>query len=174
MGLQGTKQAFKLKRTKKDIIVHILTVVFIGIMTAMLVWDIKRESSFVLDLIILIGLVLLELFNLVMPFVILNMQKKFLKQIFTVDFDYTLTEIDKGKCLVTYYKQDKILMQNVSDMSTLVGFSQHDEYIYLVFNNFASAIFKISTLENTTYEKFTQMLEQTISKNKLLKTNKRK
>ena len=174
LGLNATKQSMKLKRTKKDIIVHILVVVFIVIMGVVLVWDINRDASIVIDLIILIALVGLEIFNLTMPFVILNMQKKFLKQVFTVGFDYTLTEIDKNKCIESYYKDGKILMQNVCDMNTFVGFCEQDGYLFLVFNNFASGIFKIDTLKNATLEELKQKLEQTISKNKLLKVNKRR
>ncbi len=174
LGLNATKQSIKLKRSKKDIIVHILVIAFIGIMSAVLVWDIMREASIVIDLIILIALILLEIFNIVMPFVILSMQKKFLRQVFTVGFDYTLTEIDKNKCLESYYKDGKILMQNVCDMTDLIGFSEQDGYLYLVFNNFATGIFKIVTLQNITLDKFKQNLEQTISKNKLLRVKKRK
>lgn len=174
LGLNATKQSMKLKRTKKDTIVHILVLVFIAIMSAVLVWDIKREASIVIDLIILIALVLLEIFNLIMPVVILNMQKKFLRQVFTVGFDYTLTEIDKNKCIESYYKDGKILMQNVCDMNTLVGFCEQNGYLFLVFNNFANGIFKIDTLENSSLEELKQKLEQTISKNKLLKVNKRR
>ena len=172
LGLSATKTTFKLKKTKKDKVVHILVLVFIAIMTAMLVVDIVREASFTIDLIILIALVCVEIFNLVMPFIILHTQKKFLNQLNLAEIDYTVTEISKGQCLESYYKNNKLVMQNVCDMTTLVAYEIKDNYVFAVFNNFACAIFDLNTL-TVSRDEFEQVLNTTISKNKLL-TPKRK
>lgn len=174
LGILATKNAMKVKKTIKDKIVHILVIVFIIFMTGLLIWDISRNASIVMDVIILIALCALEIFNIVMPFIIQHMQKKFLRQVLVAEFDYTLTEIDKDKCLESYYKNGKIVMQNSCDMADLVGYIEDNNYIFLVFNNFATAIFDINTLQNTTKEEFIKYLVETIDKNRLLKTKKRK
>ena len=174
LGILATKNAMKVKKTIKDKIVHILVIVFIILMTGLLIWDISRNASIVMDVIILIALCALEIFNIVMPFIIQHMQKKFLRQVLVAEFDYTLTEIDKDKCLESYYKNGKIVMQNSCDMADLVGYIEDNNYIFLVFNNFATAIFDVNTLQNTTKEEFIKYLVETIDKNRLLKTKKRK
>ena len=171
LGLEATKTTFKLKKTKKDNIVHILVVVFMFVMVGVLIWDIIRDASFVIDLIILIALVGVEIFNLVMPKIIMYNQKKFLKQLNLAEIEYTITEISKNKCTESYYKNNKVVMQNVCEMSTLVAYQIKDNYAFVVFNNFACAIFDLNTL-NISLEDFNHELDTVIAKNKLTKTNK--
>lgn len=173
LGLTATKQALKLKKSTKDIVVNVLVIVFIGLMAGLLVWDIQRGESYALDLIILIALCAMEIFNLVMPFIILNMQKKFFKQVLLNEFDYTLTELDKDRCVESYYKDGKIKMQNSCKLSDLVAYGEKDGNIFLIFSNFATAIFDLNTLENATKEELLQKLEVQISKNKLTKKTKK-
>ncbi len=171
LGVSATKSTFKIKKSKKDRITHILVIAFIFIMTAVLVWDIVRDASFVLDLIILIALICAEIFNLIMPKIIIHTQKKFLNELNLAEIEYTETTINNDKCTETYYKNKKIVMQNVCDMTKLVGYEIKDDYMFVVFSNFACAIFSISTL-NIELDKFIQFLDTKISKNKLVKTNK--
>ncbi|MBQ3502292.1 MAG: hypothetical protein IJA72_01330 [Clostridia bacterium] len=171
LGVQATKQTFKLKKTRKDIIVNVLMVVFIAVMIGVVIYDIVRDASITIDLIILIALVGVEIFNLVMPFVIIHMQKKFLKQLNLTEIDYTITEIKNGKCIESYYKNNKVSMQNVCDVSKLVAYTVKDNYVFAVFSNFACAIFDINTL-TMPLEEFKEYLDKTISKNKLTKSNK--
>ena len=168
LGVSATKSTFKLKRTKKDKIAHILVVVFMFLMTGVLVWDIVRDASFVIDLIILIALVGVEVFNLVMPFIILHIQKKFLKELNLAEIEYTITAISKDKCTESYYKNNKIVMQNVCDISTLAAYEIKDNHVFVVFNNFACAIFDVNTL-SIPLQDFEQFLNTTISKNKIVK-----
>jgi len=168
LGLKATKKTFKLKKSKKDFITHILVVVFTLIVLAVLVWDIVRGASLVIDLIILIALIGIEIFSLIMPKIILHTQKKFLNQLNLAEIDYTITSINKNKCLESYYKKDKIVMQNVCEMSKLVAYEIEDNYAFLVFNNFACAIFDLSTLTSNR-EEFEEMINKIISKNKLAK-----
>ena len=172
LGVTATKTTFKLRKTKKDIIVHVLVISFILVMSAVLAWDVIRDASFTIDLIILIALIGVEIFNLVMPIIIIHMQKKFLKQLNLAEIDYTVTEINKDKCLESYYKNGKITMQNVCEMSKLTAYEIKDNYIFIVFNNFACAIFDINTL-SISREEFENILNTTISKNKLIKNNRR-
>lgn len=172
LGVSATKSTFKLKKTKKDKVVHILVIVFTFLMVGVLVWDILRDASFVIDLIILIALIGVEIFNLVMPIIILHIQKKFLKQLNLAEIDYTITEISKDKCTESFYKQNKVVMQNVCDMSTLVAYEVKDNYMFIVFNNFACAIFDLATL-SIPLEEFEQLLNKTIAKNKLIKNNRK-
>ena len=171
LGVTATKTTFKLKRTKKDTITHILVVVFIFAMAGLLIWDILRDNSFVLDLIILIALVGVEIFNLIMPSIIIHTQKKFLKQLNLAEIDYTITEIKQNKCTETYYKNNKIVMQNVCDMTKVSAYEMKDHYAFVVFNNFACAIFDLNTL-NVTREELIQALDDAIAKSKPIK-NKR-
>ncbi len=169
LGLEATKKTFKLKKSKKDIITHILVAVFIIIVSAVLVWDIVRDASIVIDLIILIALVGIEIFSIVMPFIILHTQKKFLHQLNLAEIDYTVTEISKGKCLENYYKDGKIAMQNVCEMTKLVAYQIDGNYCFIVFSNYACAIFDLTTLTVSQTE-LEQLLTNTIDKNKLIKT----
>lgn len=171
LGVSATKSTFKIKKSKKDIITHIAVIVFIFIMTAVLIWDIMRDAGFVLDLIILIALICAEIFSLIMPRIIIHTQKKFLRQLNLNEMEYTETVINKDKCTESYYKDNKVVMQNVCDMTKLVGYEVKDNYIFVVFSNFACAIFNITTL-NIELDKFTQILDTQISKNKLTKSNK--
>lgn len=165
LGISATKTTFKLKKSKKDKITHILVIAFIFIMTAVFIWDIVRDASFVIDLILLIALIFVEIINLIMPKIIIHTQKKFLKQINLEEMEYTITEINKGKCTESYYKNNKIVMQNVCDMTKALDYEIKDNYLYLVFNNFACAIFDLNTL-NISVDEFTKILDNTISKNK--------
>jgi len=171
LGLMATKKTFQLKKSKKDITTHILVISFILIVSAVLVWDVIRDASLVIDLIILIALIGIEIFSLVMPKIILHTQKKFLNQLNLAEIDYTITSIEKGKCLETYYKNDKIVMQNVCEMSKLVAYEIQDNYAFAVFNNFACAIFDLSTL-TVKREQLEEVLKKSIDKNKLIKSNK--
>ena len=166
LGVEATKSTFKLKKSKKDKITHILVIVFIFIMASVLVWDIVRDVSFVLDLIILIALICAEIFNLVMPSIIIHTQRKFLRQLNLAEMDYTETSINKDKCAESYYKNNKIVMQNVCDMTKLVGYEIKNNHIFMVFNNFACAIFDANTL-NIEIDEFKQFLDNKIAKNKL-------
>ena len=172
LGLLATRKTFQLKKSKKDITTHILVAIFVLIVSAVLVWDIIRGASIVIDLIILIALVGIEIFSLIMPAIILHTQKKFLKQLNLAEIEYTITEIRKDKCLESYYKNNKIVMQNVCEMSKLVAYQIENNYAFVVFSNYACAIFDLSTL-TTTREQFEQLLNTTIDKNKLLKNNRK-
>ncbi|MFQ6723854.1 MAG: hypothetical protein ACLRFE_00785 [Clostridia bacterium] len=171
LGISATKSTFKLKKSKKDKTTNILVIIFMFIMSAVLVWDIIRGAGFVIDLIILIALVAVEIFSLVMPHIIIHTQKKFLNQLNLAEIEYTITEIKKDKCTETYYKDGKIVMQNVCDMTKLVGYEFKDNYIFVVFNNFACAIFDLNTLDMP-IDEFNQFLDTQISKNKATKSIK--
>ncbi len=171
LGVTASKITFKLKKTKKDIISHILVTFFIFVMTALLVWDMSRGAGFVLDIIILGILVVTEIITLLMPVIITNTQKKFLKQLNLQEIDYIITSIEKDKCLETYYKNGKVFMQNVCMMSKLINYKIQDNYVFIVFNNFACAIFDINTL-TISLEEFTEMLNNKISANKGAKTKR--
>ena len=168
LGVKSMQSAFKVKKSKKDKVMHILILIFTMLMAGVIAWDIVRDTSFVIDLIILIALVGVEIFSLIMPLIIIRMQKKFLSKLDLDAMDYTETQITKDKCTETYYKDDKIMMQNVCDMTKLYGYQIKDNHIFIVFNNFACAIFDIHTL-NISIDDFTQFLDSRIDKNKLRK-----
>lgn len=172
LGIKATKIVMKVKKSIKDKIINILVCVFIVLMSGLLIWDIVHDNSIVIDIIILVLLVGFELFNIIMPFIIINTQKKFLKQVVSNNFDYTLTEIDKDKCLESYYKEGRIVMQNSCDIKKLIGYEIQDNYIFLIFDNFASAIFDINTLKNISKDDFEQKLIAIIATNKMYKGKK--
>lgn len=172
LGLSATKMAFKLKKTKKDAITHILVLIFIAIMSIIVAFDIVHDKKFRLDLIILIALVVVEIFNLIMPCIIIHIQKKFLKQLNLEEIDYTITEINKGRCTESYYKDNKVKMQNVCSMSKLIGYRKVDNYVFVVFSNFACAIFDINTL-NIDWADFEKYILNTILSNRQIKSNRK-
>ena len=169
LGLDAMRAIFKLRKTKKDIVMNILLLVFIGIFTGLVISNIVQHKSSTLDLIILIALIVMELFSLIMPIIILNNQKKFLQQLNLDEIDYTTTEIGKEKCTETYYKNNKISMQNVCNMNKLMAYKQQNNYIFAVFSNFACAIFDLNTL-NVEKDELTNYLDTTIQHNKTNKT----
>lgn len=171
LGVKATKTTFKLKKTRKDAIMHILLVAFMLIFVGVLVWDIIRDASIVLDLIILIALIGMEIFSLLMPVLIVHIQKKFLKKLNLAEIEYTTTEINKGKCLESYYKDNKIVMQNVCDMDKLIAYEVDSNYIFAVFNNFVCAVFDIDTL-SISIDEMIAFLDNIISKNKSNKFKK--
>ena len=172
LGVQATKATFRLKKTKKDTIMHYVILGFIVLMIGALIWDIVRGESFVINLILLIALVCAEIFDLVMPLIIITTQKKFLRKLNLAEIDYTVTEIIKDKCFEKYYKNNKIEMQNVCDMNKLVAYEIRDNYAFIVFNNFACAIFDLNTL-TVSVEEFEKELNIIISKNKSTKSKRR-
>ena len=42
LGVEASKATFQLKKTTKDLVMHILVLVFMAIFTAVLIWDIVR------------------------------------------------------------------------------------------------------------------------------------
>lgn len=168
LGVEATKSTFKIKKSKKDKITHILVIVFIFAMSGLLIWDILKGNSFVVDIIILAALIGVEIFSLIMPIIIINTQKKFLKQLNLAEIEYTITEISKDKCTESYYKNNKIVMQNVCDITKLIGYQIKDDYVFIVFDNFACAILDLKTI-NLEQNELCEFLDTTISKNKLLK-----
>ena len=171
LGLDAMRAVFKLRKTKKDVVMNILLLAFIGIFAGLVTWNIVQDKSFVLDLIILIALIIMEIFTLVMPRIILHNQKKFLQQLNLNEMDYTITEISKEKCIETYYKDNKISMQNVCNMNKLMAYNQRDNYIFAVFSNFVCAIFDLNTL-NTGKDELFEHLDKVIQHNKSNKTLK--
>ena len=171
LGIKATKTTFKVKRNTKDVIMHVLAILFIGIFAGVLVWDIMRDASIVLDLIILIALVGIEIFNLVMPLIIVKIQKKFLRNLDLAQIEYTITEINKDKCIESFYKDGKVTMQNVCDITKLISYKIDSNFVFVVFNNFVCAIFDINTL-SISVDEFVKYLDVTIAKNKLIKTKK--
>lgn len=172
LGLDAMRAVFKLRKTKKDIIMNVLLLVFIGIFAAMVVFNIVKDNSFVLDLIILIFLIAMEVFSLIMPLIIVHNQKRFLKELKIEEMDYTTTEISKEKCIETYYKDNKVSMQNVCNMNKLMAYKQQDNYIFAVFSNFACAIFDTNTL-TIDKDELIRLFDTTIQRNKSNKTLKR-
>ena len=164
LGVKATKTTFKLRKSNKDIVMHILAILFIGIFVGVLVWDIFNSKSFVLDLVILIVLVLIEIFNCLMPLIIVSIQKKFLRQLNLEQVEYTTTEINKKKCVETFYGDGKIVLQNVTDVSKLVGYKIDGQHVFVVFNNYVCAIFDINTL-SISIDEFVKCLNSIISQN---------
>ena len=171
LGVQATKTTFKLRKSRKDKVVHILVLAFIAIMAGVMVWDIVREASFTIDLIILIALCAMELFSLTMPLIIVGVQRRFLKKLDLSQFDYTITEFSKDKCLESYYKDDKIVMQNVCNINKLESYKISDQYVFVVFSNFACAIFDTATL-SVEVDQFIGELDKIIARNKASKTKR--
>lgn len=172
LGLEAMRAVFKLRKTKKDIIMNILLFVFIGVFTSIVITNIVNDKSFTLDLIILIALITMEIFSLVMPLIILHNQKKFLHELNLAEMDYTTTEINKEKCIETYYKNNKVSMQNVCSMNKLMAYKEQNNYIFAVFSNFACAVFDLSTLSLEKAD-LIEIFDKTIKNNKTNKTLKR-
>lgn len=172
LGLDAMRAVFKLRKTKKDVIMNILLLVFIAIFAVLVVVNIVQHKSFTLDLIILVALIVMEIFSLIMPIIILHNQKKFLQQLNLAEMDYTTTEISKEKCIETYYKNNKISMQNVCNMNKLMAYKQQENYLFAVFNNFACAIFDLNAL-SVEKDELIKLLDTTIQHNKTNKTLKR-
>lgn len=166
LGSTAMKSTFKVKRTTKDRVVNILLVVFLVLMVGMLAWDITKGRGIVLDIILLAALSLMIIFSISMPFIIRGVHKKFLKKIDINSMEYTETEVTSKHCTETYYKDGKVALQNACDIRDLAGYQIVDNYMFLVFNNFACAILDMNTLENVTAQECEARISQIVQDNK--------
>lgn len=166
LGKQAMKATFKVKRTTKDRVVNILLWVFLVLMIGMFAWDITRGRGIVLDIILIVALMLLSIFSILMPVIIEAVHKKFLRKIDIDSMEYTQTEITSKHCTETYYKDGKVALQNACDIRALIGYQLMDNYMFLVFDNFACAVLDLNSLEDITSEQCEARISQIIKDNK--------
>lgn len=166
LGKQAMKATFRVKRTTKDRVVNILLWVFLLLMIGMLAWDTTKGRGIVLDIILIVALALMIMFSVFMPVIIEAVHKKFLKKIDIDSMEYTETEITSKHCAETYYKDGKVALQNACDIRGLIGYQLMDNYMFLVFDNFACAVLDLNSLEDTTREQCETRISQIIKDNK--------
>ena len=106
----------------------------------------------------------MEIFNCLMPLIIVGVQKKFLRGLNLEEIEHTITEIKNKKCVETFYKDGKIVLQNVSDINKLVGYKVDGNYVFVVFNNYLCSVFDTNTL-SIPLDEFVKYLDDIIAQN---------
>lgn len=168
-----TKQAYKLKKSKKEITMMCLVPVFLLIMVGMLIYDINKDKSLVMDIILIILLSVVLIMNIFMPNIIANMQKKDLKNMNLAQYDYTETSFNNGIFKETFYKKGKIAFENSAKIENAFAIYENDAELIVIFNNFSGCIFKKDSLEGGSYEELKVLVLKNIVENKKSPKKKR-
>lgn len=150
IGAEASKVAFKTKSKKKEALIYIGVPVALVIMIGILIYDINKGNSIIFDVVLLALLVVLVALNLVMPFIISKTQKKYLSKIDETQFDYLISEYEKGKFKEKIYKDNKMLYCNEVAVDKIMSFKEFElkgnKYFLVLFNNYACIVFDLNNM----------------------------
>lgn len=170
--IKASKLAYKLKRGTKDRVIFYAIPIAIIMMIAILIFDVKKHNNLVLDIVLISMLIIIETLNLCMPFVIAKSQAKYFKKIEELDYDYFISEYNKGVFKEKIYKDNKIVIANEISIDKLQNYAVFDNYLIVIFSNFAILLFDLNALQEGSKEDLINLVETNILANK--KTKKRK
>jgi len=173
LGIKAGQLAFKLRSKKKDLLINIFVPIAIVLMIGVLIFDIHKGTNIVLDIVLLSLLAVIEVMNIIMPFVIAHSQKKYLKHIEMQNYDYNISEYNKNVFKEKIYKDNKLVYANEINADRLVNFTQFEHYVLLVFDSFASLVFDVDNMQEGTKEDLIRTVEIIISGNRLRKHKKK-
>lgn len=171
---QASKLAYKLNKKTKDKIVFWSIPIAFAIMVGILIYDIIKQNSLVLDIVLLSILVVIEAMNLFMPLIISKMQAKYFKKIDELNYDYFISEYNKGIFKEKIYKDNQIIVANEVGAEKFSNYGIFDHYLVVVFNNFAMLLFDMNEMQSGTKDDLLNTLNECKNINKYLKNKKRK
>ncbi len=128
------KYVYKSQKRKQDKVIAVLIPILMVAMVAMLVVDIVKKNSFVLDIILLVALIVLEIVYLLIPITLVRSQKKSYKQQKLDEMDYLKIVIDNTLCTETLVKDEVEQAKNVHSLKSLTSFLEDNNRLVLVFN----------------------------------------
>lgn len=173
LGVKAGQLAFKLRSKKKDLLINIFVPIGILLMIGILIFDIYKGASIVLDVVLLSLLSVIEVMNICMPFIIFRTQKKYLKNMEMQNYDYYISEYNKNVFKEKIYKDNKMVYANEISADKLVNFTEFEHYLLLVFDNFASLVFDVDNMQQGSKEDLIKTVTAIISSNKLIKTKRK-
>lgn len=172
LGIRASKLAYKLNRSKKDKIVFWSIPIGLLIMIGILIFDLKRDNNLVLDFVLIGLLIAVETLNLVMPIIISKSQIKYFKKLDNLEYDYFISEFNKGIFKEKVYKDNELILANQISIEKLKNYGLIDNYMVLVFSNFAMLVFDMDNMQMGTKEELQKLVDTTIGLNKHSKKKK--
>lgn len=173
LGVKAGQLAFKLRSKKKDLLINIFVPIAILLMVGILIFDINKGANIVLDVVLLSLLSVIEVINICMPFIIMRTQKKYLKNMEVQNYDYYISEYNKNIFKEKIYKDNKMVYANEINADKLVTYTEFDHYVLLIFENFASLVFDIDSMQEGSKEDLIKTVTAIISNNSIRKSKKK-
>ena len=176
IGVAASKIAFKTKSKKKEKFIFFAVPIALIIMIAILIYDIKKDNNIVMDIILIGLLIVLVGLNLFMPLLIERSQRKYLSQVDEGQFDYLISEYDKGKFKEKLYKDNKMLYCNEITIDKLMSFKEFElngvKYFMVLFTNYISLVFDTTAFETGSYEDLLNICTKALSNGVKTKSKK--
>lgn len=166
MASKASKLAYKLKRGKKDKIIMFAVPIAIILMVAILIYDINKENSIVFDIILIVMLIAITILNLIMPVIASKTQAKYFKKVEEMNYDYFISEYNKGVFKEKVYKDNTLVMANEVDRTKLQNYAQFDHYLMLVFSNYAMLIFDLNAMQEGSSDELLKLVKSICDKKK--------
>ena len=159
----SAKYIYKSQKRKQDKVIAILIPILIVCMIGMLVYDIIKNNSYVLDIVLLVALVVLEAMYLIIPLMLVKSQKKTFFKNEIDKTDYILIVIDENTCVESLHKDETEISKNVHSLKQLTSYLEDNERLILVFNKIEYVCLRKENLVGG-IEKLKAHLEKIMSK----------
>ena len=130
----SAKYIYKSQRRTQDKVIAILIPILIACMIAMMVYDIVKGNSIVLDIVLLVALVALEVMYLIIPVMLVRSQKKNFQKQNIDQTDYILIKIDDNACIETLFKDEQEVSKSIHSLKQLSSYLEDSNRLILVFN----------------------------------------
>lgn len=172
IAIKSSKIAYKLKRAKKDKFAFWATPVALLIMIGVMIYDIVKSNSLVLDIILVAALLLVQILNLVMPIIASKMQAKYFKKLDELNYDYFISEFNDGVFKEKVYKDSQLIMCNQVSIEKMQNYAMFDNFLVVVFDNYAMLLFDLDNMQMGTKEDLIKLMETTMGLKKKKKSKK--
>lgn len=164
----SAKRVYKSQKRTKDKVIAILVPVLLVFTIVMMVYDIIKNQSIVLDVILIVALIVLQVMYFLIPIMLVRSQKKAYIQQNLGDMDYLFVKIDENLCVETLFKDEKEMAKNVHNLKQLTSYIEDQDRLILVFNNVEFVCLRKAELTGG-LEKLKNHLQKTMMK----QTNKK-
>ena len=161
--LVSAKYIYKSQKRKQDRVIAVLIPILLLCMIGMLVFDIVKNNSFVLDIVLIVALVLLEVMYLVIPLMLVKSQKKAYQKQNIDEMDFILIKIDENTCVETMHKDEQEVSKNIHSLRQLTSYLEDQSRLILVFNKVEYVCLRKDSIIGD-LNKLKALLEKTMSK----------
>lgn len=162
LSIKAGKLAYKLRASKKDLLINIFVPLALAAMIGILIYDLNKGVSIVLDIVLITLLLIIQCVNIFMPLIIAHTQKKYFKKMEELQYDYCISEFNNGVFKEKIYKDNKLIYANEVSSDKLINYIEFDHYFLCVFNNFAGIIFDTETMDKGQHEQLKNMVNSII------------
>lgn len=163
--LQCSKYIYKSSRRKKDKVITAMLPILVIAVIALLIVDIVKDNSIVLDIILLIAVIVLFVMNIIMPITLLSTQKKSFKKQKLDEMDSFYVSIKDDLCMESFKKDEKDLAKNVHSMKSLTSYMEDATRLILIFNKLEFACLRKSEITGGTLDSLKDLLDKALIKN---------